>query len=289
LAFEPDRIHVSVRDAAGAWSEPLAISPPDCVVWRVRPVGDRLAMTVYRGAGSLFTAHPSPLTVELWASDDGLAWSPFDPARPVVHHGGTETDFVELADGSLLAVVRKEGPTGGWGADICRSVDGDLTRWRCRPDPRKFDSPYVFLAGDQPVLVTRRQRAFGGRFDHGWSRLSAATRTKLDQLLYWLTPKRTAVYAIDPDELTATWLIDLPSAGDTAFASSVPLDDRGERRLLYNYSSPIERGWWPWLVGQLRPTHIYAGELVVSPAGGGGQSGPAPTQTDQPVRPSTTR
>lgn len=258
--FQPDVIWVSERDGDGGWDEPEAISPPDCVVWRVRPVGDRLAMTLYRGAGSLFTARPVPLTVELWASADGRMWGPVDPDRPVVHDGGAEADFVELPDGRVLAVVRKEGPEGGWGSDLAIAPAGEPTAWTTRPDPRKFDSPYLFLDEGVPHLITRRQVAFGGRYDLGLRFLPDGLRTKVDQLAYWLTPKRTALYRIDPDALTATWLADLPSAGDTAFAGSVPTVD-GTGHLVFNYSSPVDRGWWPWCVGQLRPTHIYSAEV----------------------------
>lgn len=261
-AFEPDRIHVSERGVDARWSEPLAISPPDCVVWRVRPIGGRLAMSLYRGAGALYTSHPVPLTVELWASDDGITWEPFDPGRPVVHHGGSETEFIELGDGTVLSAIRKEGPSGGWGSDIGRSAPGNPSRWRLRPDARKFDSPLLFLAGERPILVTRRHLANHGRFDLGLGTLGPELRTRLDHLAYWATPKRTAAYEIDPDQLSATWLCDLPSAGDTAFAAQVPLAPG--RHLIANYSSPLSRGWWPWMVGQLRPTHIHALEIDFS-------------------------
>lgn len=274
-AFTPDRIWVSSRGDDRGWDPPRAISPPDCVVWRVRPVGGRLAMTLYRGAGSLFTRHPVPLTVELWASDDGLTWSPLDPDRPIVHHGGSETELIELPDGRILAVVRKEGPHGGWGADICTSEPGPavgaLARWERRADPRKFDSPLLFLDRGRPFLLTRRQVAFGGGFDLDRGplrRLAPALRTKVDQAAYWLTPKRTALYAIDPDARTATWLTDLPSAGDTAFAGEVPADPRHPddgRHLVFNYSSRVDRGWWPWMVGQLNRTHIYALDVTIAP------------------------
>ncbi len=264
--FEPDVIWVR-RYRDGTWEAPVAISPPDCVVWRVRPVGHRLAMSLYRGAGSLFSAHPAPLRVELWASDDGLAWEPLCPGRAEVHRGGSETEFLPLADGTLVTVVRKEGPDGGWGSDIGRSADGSgpeaLTTWRLRQDPRKFDSPWLFADADRVYLVTRRQLAFGGRFDLGFRRLPPTTRTRLNQLAYWLTPKRTAIYQIDPEALTATWLGDLPSAGDTAFAATVPLGDH--RHLVFNYSSPVTLGWLPWLAGQLMPTHIYATTLRLPP------------------------
>ena len=258
--FQPDVIWVSERGGDGGWDEPEVISPPDCVVWRVRPVDDRLCMTVYRGAGSLFTARPVPLTVELWISDDGRSWAPADPVHPVVHEGGAEAEFVQLSDGRVTAVVRKEGPESGWGSDIAMAPHFDPTTWITRHDPRKFDSPLLFLHAGVPHLVARRQVAFGGRYDLGLRFLPDALRTKVNQLAYWMTPKRTALYRIDPDALTAEWLTDLPSAGDTAFAGEVPTAD-GEGHLVFNYSSPVRRGWWPWCVGQLRPTHIYSVEL----------------------------
>jgi hypothetical protein len=260
IRFEPDRIWMSERTADG-WSEPVAVSPPDCVVWRVHPVGDRLLMTLYRGAGALYTAHPVPLSVELWASDDGFAWAPVDPARPVVHHGGAEADFVPLPDGRLVVVVRKEGPEGGWGSDIGVAPAGDPTRWTLRPDPRKFDSPLLFLDAGTPYLVARRQVAFGGRYDLGLRFLPPPVRTRVQQLAYSLTPKRTAVYRIDPEELTATWLGDLPSAGDTAFAGEVPHAEDPRRHVVFNYTSPVRHRWWPWMLGQLRPTQLYSVEL----------------------------
>ncbi|HEX7133316.1 MAG TPA: hypothetical protein VF228_12115 [Iamia sp.] len=257
--FEPDRIWVAER-IDGRLSAPIAVSPPDCVVWRVRPVGGLLLMTLYRGAGALFTAHPVPLTVELWASTDGLAWEPADPERPVVHEGGAEADHIELPDGRLVVVVRKEGPEGGWGSDIGVAPAGAPARWEVRPDPRKLDSPCLFLDDGMPHLVARRQVAFGGRYDLGLRFLPPHVRTKVDQLVYALTPKRTAVYRIDPEALTATWLGDLPSAGDTAFAAVVP-SASGDGHLVFNYTSPVRRRWWPWVVGQLRPTSIYSVEV----------------------------
>ena len=79
-------------------------------------------------------------------------------------------------------------------------------------------------------------------------------------VVYALTPKRTAVFRIDPDARTATWVADLPSAGDTAFAGEVP-SALGEGHRIFNYTSPPTCGWWPWMVGQLRPTQIYSVEV----------------------------
>ena len=274
--FQPDRIWVTQQVGPGRWRQPKAISPPGCVVWRVRPLADRLAMTVYRGAEQLFTATPEPLTVELWGSEDGWRWEPFDRAHPVVHRGGAEAEFIELADGRLLGVVRKEGPDGGWGSDIVSAPADELTAWTVRPDERKFDSPWLFLDRGNPFLVARRTLGQPrGRYDALGAveelldtelRIDPHRRTRLDQGLYWLTPKRTTLYSLDPDTCLASAVGDLPSAGDTAFAATVPVDgpgDGGGRHILFNYSSPRHHPWWPWVVGQLRPTRIEALDLTL--------------------------
>jgi hypothetical protein len=215
-------------------------------------------MSLYRGASTMYTAGVHTVTVEIWASDDGLDWKPLDPA--VVHEGGSETEFAELPDGRVLGVIRKEGPGRGWGSDI--AVGPDPTSWRFRADRRKFDSPLLLLDRGRPLLVARRQPMFGGHYDLGIPWAPPLVRTVLYQLVYWWTPKHTAVFSVDPDTLAVEWLVDLPSAGDTAFAGSVEEDDG--RHLVFNYSSPTRRWWWPWCVGQVWPTHIDVMELTVT-------------------------
>ena len=275
LRFQPDRIWVVERTGPGRWDGLECLSPPDHVVWRVRPVGDRLLMSLYRHAASLFTAHPRPLSVELWSSSDGLSWAPADPLRPEVHHGGAEADFVERHDGSLAVVVRKEGPAGGWGSDIGWAPAGSPTDWRLRSDPRKLDSPFLFCDGDRTFLVCRRQVAFGGRYDLGWRHGSDVARTKAYQAAYSVTPKRTSLYEVHPEAGALTWLADLPSAGDTAFGAGVALGNG--RWLLANYTSRVDRGWWPWAFAQTRPTRMYT--LEVDLPAGQTAGGPAGTQT----------
>ena len=261
LRFEPDRVWAAARSGPGSWGAPERLSDPDHVVWRVRPVGDRLLMSLSRHAASLYTRHPRPLSVELWGSDDGLDWTPLDPAHPEVHHGGAEADFLDVGDGSLAVVVRKEGPAGGGGSDVGWAAAAEPTRWHLRPDPRKLDSPFLFREGRRVFLVCRRQVAFGGRFDLGWTHGSAVTRTKAYQALYSATPKRTALYEVHHRAGAITHVSDLPSAGDTAFAGGVRT---GEGRwLVANYTSRLDRGWWPWAFAQTRPTSLSTVEITI--------------------------
>ena len=76
---------------------------------------------------------------------------------------------------------------------------------------------------------------------------------------------------MDTDALSVTPLVDLGGVGDTSFAGQVPLGDG--RHLVLDYTSPPFPRSRPWVVGQLRPTRIYAVEVDL-------------TQTDVAVGPS---
>jgi hypothetical protein len=257
--FEPDRVHVIERTPDG-WTAAEPISRPGVVEWRPRLLGGVPVMSVYLGADTTYAAHPEPTRVELWTTTDGREWHPLDPDHPVAHVGGTETDIVEAPGGGWVAVTRKEGPAG-WGSDICRADTPGPRDWRVRNVPIKLDSPLLFRDGDHVLLLARRQVAFGGRYDLGWNRLSPPRRTRAYQLLYWTTRKRTALWSVDPDRLEVTWLLDLPSRGDTCFPAVV--SDGPGRYTVYNYSSALD-GWdRPWVAGQLGRTAIHSFELTV--------------------------
>lgn len=216
--------------------------------------------------------------MEFLTSRDGLDWSPVDPARPTVYRGGgSESDFGLDARGDLYATIRIEDPDpGGMGARTCRAPAGDLANWSCVADPNRYDSPLtlshngtVYLIArrhtqppqTQPRLTSEREslRAVAGPFDLGLRALPDNLEALLYNGLYWLTPKRTALYRFVPGESRVEWLLDFPSNGDTAFPALVKLND--STYLLYNYSSDPEGCEVPWLVGQLGPTAIYATRL----------------------------
>jgi hypothetical protein len=56
-------------------------------------------------------------------------------------------------------------------------------------------------------------------------------------------------------------VLDLPSRGDTCFASAL---DAGEREMtVYNYTSPLDEDDHEWLVAQGKPTLIYRASLIL--------------------------
>lgn len=261
LRFQPGHVLAVERLGRDRWTEPVVVSPDDSVVWRTKELGGRPCMVRYRGGGDAFGPGEAAVRVEVLTTDDGFDWRPMDPDVPVVHQGGAgETDLEFAADGRLWAVLRNEaGERGRFGSLVATASADDPWRWTCHDDPRKFDSPLMFSRGDDLWLLARRQVAFEGRYDLGGDRLPRDLRLLANQLAYWFTPKRLALWHLDTDRAQFDWVLDLPSRGDTAFPAIVW--NAPDRLAVYNYSSPPRPGDPPWLQGQLGPTNIYVTEL----------------------------
>lgn len=253
LRFEPDRIQVVERRAPGEWSEPDPVSPPDHVVWRVRSVGGRLVMSCYGDASGAYTTDRAP-RAKFWTSADGAEWEPLFDSEALVD-GTTETDFVQIEGGELLIASRIESRGSGLGTQLA-VLRPDGTVVRARREPRKFDSPALFDWHGRTYVVTRRQRAFGGRAAVLPDQVPEGARDIGDQFLYWTTPKGTVLYEIDRSTLAVKRVADLPGCGDTAFAAVVG-DEDDEQVTVYNYSSPLRLTYLPWVAGQLLPTQIH--------------------------------
>lgn len=264
--FEPGRILALHRESAGTWTEPRVVSPDDYVVWRTKTVGDVPYMVRYCGGEDAFTRGDAAIDVELMTTDDGYDWRPVDPERPVVHTGGCgETDFALDGDGGLWAVLRNEaGERGVFGSLLAWAPADDLARWDFVDDPRKFDSPLVFSHGGEVWLLGRRQVAFDGRYDLGLRRYGRNVQLLVNQLAYWVTPKRLALWRVNRDERRVEWVVDLPSRGDTAFPGIVW--DGPDTLVVYNYSSPPGDDSIPWIAGQIGPTNIYATTVTLPSA-----------------------
>ncbi len=261
LAFEPGGSRVVEYHGPGAWTEPVDAFTDDFIPWRMR-VRDGVAyVTGYTGGGEVYTPGADPIRVHWLQSVDGETWEPVVPGRPVVlEGGGSETDLAFLPDGAVVAVTRNEGGSedGSLGSRICRAEASSLGDWRCEDDPRKYDSPLVFY-DDGVWLVGRRNVTDDGHFDVAPDDLSPEQAWAYNQAAYWMTPKRCSLWKVDPHALTVELVLDLPSAGDTCFASEIDLG--GGRHLLYNYSSPFEPGDISWLQGQNGETFIYRATL----------------------------
>lgn len=266
LAFEPGGTQVVEYRAPGDWSPPEAAFAGDLadfIPWRIQRHGGEAWLIGYAGGAGVYTADADPIEVHWLKSTDGRTWQPLVPSQPVVLRGGvSETDFARLDDGATIAVGRNEAGDGAtFGSKVCRAEAASPGAWRCVDDPRKYDSPLVLTDGTRVWLVGRRNVSETGYFDLGRDELSPEARWGLYQADYWNKPKRCAVWSVDPTTLEVSHLLDLPSAGDTCFASAV---DLGEGQwLVYNYSSPFENPDIPWIRGQRGPTLIYRTTLAL--------------------------
>jgi hypothetical protein len=93
-----------------------------------------------------------------------------------------------------------------------------------------------------------------GLYDLGLDELEGAEAYLRYQAEWWQSPKRCAIWSVDPDRLAVTWVVDLPSAGDTCFPEAVA--DGPTAFWIYNYSSPLDGTDPAWFEGQVGPTQI---------------------------------
>ena len=256
LDFEPQGMMVSEYLGPGDWTEPEWFYEEGLIAWRTKTVDGVPYMLAYKGGEGIYDASPDPIRVHWLTTDDGYNWEPVIPGQPVVLEGGSsETDFVFMDDGSLVAVSRNEmGDESGWGMKICRAEAQTLGQWECVNDPRKFDSPLMFRHGPDAYLIGRRNLNGTGYYDLGYDDMSPTLQQLLYELIYWFYPKRCSLWRVDPETLDVSFVVDLPSRGDTCFPALIRTDET--RYQVYNYTSPLDGPDVIWVKGQLGPTHV---------------------------------
>jgi hypothetical protein len=260
FSFVPGEVAVAER-ANGRWSEPSPVGLPGHVAWRVRMIDGAPVMAAYSGGEHLYKFDGVPMQVRLLGTDDGRRWTPLDPAHPVLYEGGgTEADFTETNDGYVGVIRDEAGDATGWGSKICRGRS--LAEWSCTTDVRKLDSPHIFTHDGEVYLLARRNVTADGAYDLGVG--SGVVRSIHNQLRYIWSGKRCALWRwIGPEDRFA-FMLDLPSRGDTCFASAM----RGatsDEWIVYDYSSPIDGPDVVWNAAQREPTHLYRHVLRFTP------------------------
>jgi hypothetical protein len=257
--FEPGGTMATEQLAPGRWTEPRRILQDDFIPWAVKLHDGVPYMLGYTGGGGTFTPNPPDKEVYWLTTTDGFDWRPVDPRRPVVYRGQCgETDFEFRRDGSLVTACQTENDDRlGWGAKVCTAPPGDTARWTCRGDTRRLDSPFVFEDASGVYVIARRQPAFNGEYDlhYDWLPDRNAKFAAYDAL-YAGTPKRCALWRIDPQTREFDPVVDIPGRGDTCYPAVI-LDGPG-RYLVYNYTSPLDGPDEPWGTALLHgPTLIY--------------------------------
>jgi hypothetical protein len=265
LAFEPKYMWRVRRLGKAKWSEPEQLLNPGEIPWNVKVRGGAAYLTSYEG--NHYQAGVSELDVHFRKSSDGLNWEPVNPDSLVVYRGGvSEVAFEFDPAGSLWAVTRNEdGDATGFGSHLCFAPPDNLGAWDCssRSDPNRYDSPVMFRHGNEIYLIARRD--IGGPYDQGLTNLSFDQQKSLYLTTYSARPKRTAIYRINQTERKVEFVLDLPSAGDTAFPA---VRRTGAHTFLVaNYTSPLDETDQSWIDGQTsaRGTQIYLLALTFIP------------------------
>jgi hypothetical protein len=182
--------------------------------------------------------------VGLFSSTDGESWQVV--AICIAQPGLDETALEFLPDGRALLAIRSEAGGGLLGAEqagtLLLSSEPPYTQWAEPVSSRvtRLDSPNLFRVGDRVLAVGRHQPRISRPFHLPGSTLSR---------------KRTALFLVTPGQLT--YLSDLPSAGDTAYAGVA----QQEGRLLVSYYSSTLKRDYPWLLGMFCSTSIQLASI----------------------------
>ncbi|MCM0606109.1 MAG: hypothetical protein KA715_08470 [Xanthomonadaceae bacterium] len=256
IKFEPNRLLRTRTHNGKEWSEVEEWGEKGEIVWEIKKRKNKYYATSY--IGNHYHAGASRIEVILKESNDGFNWSKIGADLYV--GGVSEVGFEFKDDGTFWAVGRNEdGDASGYGSQIFTAATDQLNQWESlkKSDPKRYDSPRLFKHGDEIYMIARRDV---GRKPFGllnlW--LPDSIRKWIILTRYSLRPKRTALYHINTAKRKVEWMSDLPSGGDTAFASIIQKSEH--EFLIANYSSdPEEAEDVSWLDGQMSSygTGIY--------------------------------
>lgn len=308
MVFNPLRSWNTALRAPAAATKPGLWDPPNPIlrakehVWdiqvRQEDAGEMAYLTAYIGDHYLAKAEGSIKRILFKQSSDGISWPAVNNSKWIYEGGASEAAFVFPPDADKLwAVLRLgDGDKRGWGSLVATASVNDLHRWHVddKADPRRFDSPRLFVQDGEIYLLARQNictdkdgnvdetkncpfdRQFVGKGERKVNNLKDSFFDKLrnrflsrsltssvipgmslhfEYIYYFKLPKRTALYWLNRKSRRFERLLSLPSAGDTAFPSIERLNDR--ELLIANYSSdPIYKDW-TWKDGQQNRTGVY--------------------------------
>ena len=258
VKFEPEGTMVIQRDRDGKWSRPQWLFRNTFIPWRGKEFDDTPTLIGYTGGDNIYSEPTDAIKVFWLRTNDGINFEPFLSKKEIILQGGvSETDIVKHRENEYVAVSRNElGDESGWGSKICRINGTAPYETVCKSDPKKYDSPLLFKHKERIILIGRRNLTETGNYDLNMRDLSFVEQRNKYEIEYSFAPKRCSVWEVDPENLSVNFILDLPSRGDTCFASHIPLGENDY--LIFNYSSPIDGPDYKWIEGQANPTYIYS-------------------------------
>jgi hypothetical protein len=190
-------------------------------------------------------------TAALLRSSNGLSWEIITPL--CADEKADETAIEILPDGQMLSATRLENGGGLFGSPkagtLLSSSWPPYENWKIvsRSMVTRLDGPALFPVEERYYAVGRFQPHVRGPFTWQGSIFSH---------------KRTSLFLISESGLT--WLADLPSTGDTAYAGIAAWN--GQLVISYYTSDPSRD--YSWIKGMLRPTRINITQITLTELSG---------------------
>ncbi len=244
--FKPESIMISEK-IDGKWTDSKETYEKGFMVYSVKEIDGVLYMTCYnkKQASECY----------FLKSVDSVTWENVFPNGNIHKYLTCETDFI-IKDQNYYFVSRNEfGKFNKYGSEIFKfSSTGKIIKHV--HSKLKFDGPFLFDKKGEIFLVARKNIANNGEF------LLSNIKIKyiqywISNLYYWFTSKKTGVWKLNNGNLETRHVMDLPSNGDTSYASVQ--QNKGKTKIYY-YSSPLNPVK-SWVQGQIGKTSIYSVEL----------------------------
>jgi hypothetical protein len=237
-----DSISVATHSPDGvSWAPLQNIGPDTWSFWRVKESGGVYYSAAYEDGD---------LSVSLFSSTDGLAWTQGAQIYGVAADTPLETELVFMPSGRMLALVRTDGSDAVYLAQqppistrVCWAMPPYDT-FTCPQtlDGVRLDGPLAFFWNNRLFVIARKH---------------ILTDT--------LCRKRTALFEItgtlDGGPIGINEIGELPSAGDTAYAGYAMLD--ANRAVVGWYSGDLDRDE-PWQTAIFDLTDIWLGTIDFS-------------------------
>jgi hypothetical protein len=180
------------------WSEAKAVGDPDVWLWRVRWVGDR-------AWGIGYSTRSEDRFTRWYRSGNGTEYVPVISRLDVVGYAN-EHDFVELPDGRLVCLLRRDGNPG---SAMIGLSDPPYDTWEWKDTGTGVGGPALIRLPDGRLLAA--VRLYDGKV-------------------------RTSLVWLDTGKGTLKEFLTLPSGGDTSYPGLVWNDETHELWIGY-YSS----------------------------------------------------
>jgi hypothetical protein len=245
---EPYTTTYTVSPDGSAWTPLVDVQPEGWLFWHPETFD---SVTWY--APAYLHLHGEAILLK---TGDGINWSVVSQ----IHKGDRidETALHFLPDGRMIVTGRLEGSESIWGhpqaATLIATASPPYSDWnRAKSRLTRLDGPRLFRHDGQMYAVGRFQPA------------KTAPLSKQGSVL---CKKRTSLFLVKEDGLT--YLSDLPSAGDTAYAGVAIF---GNEAYVCYYTSRIDRDY-PWIAGMIGATDIRMAKISLASLAAVAQSPP---------------